>query len=130
MRILILEDAIERHEWFLKKFWRETLEKTVDIVTTAAECIEALGRERYGIVFLDHDLAFHHYGTNDRDDATTGHAVAQWMAANRHKQPGCRFVVHSMNPSGGPRMVSTLRSAGIPVEHVPFIRLKETLRVA
>jgi len=122
MRILVLEDDENRQEWFLKRFWQET----VDIATSASNAIEMLKRSKYAVIFLDHDLEYQHYGSDSRDDSNTGYAVASWLAENARLQPFAQVIVHSVNPSGAPRMVSALSRTHFRAQHVPFVRLRET----
>jgi len=119
-RVFVLEDDQERQDWFLKRFFGHT----VDIAVSVAEGLTLLKTNRYDTIFLDHDLEFHHYGSNERDDETTGYAVAGYLAQNPRKQPNALVVVHSMNPSGSRRMLDVLRDHGINARQLPFPQLK------
>jgi CheY-like chemotaxis protein len=117
MKILILEDNYERNQWFQKKFIRHQL----FITTTAIEAIEALKRDIYDIIFLDHDLAVYHYDSYfslseeayiqdciNRLDKETGMAVAMFLSEHPEISPEAQIIVHTQNTIGGPRMVRQL----------------------
>ena len=124
LRILIVEDDPERCEWFQQQF----IGCSVDFTCSVAEAIEWLKTRKYDNIFLDHDLKHEHYFDWDiRNDAETGYAVVRWITENT-AQREAKFVVHSLNPSGGKRMYDQLRSYGYNVQHVPYIDLKKRMR--
>lgn len=120
MKIFVLEDDEERQNWFLKRFFGED----VDIAANAIDGLKLLDAKQYDAIFLDHDLKFEHYGSDVRDDDATGYAVAGWLARNGRKHHKATIVVHSMNPSGGKRMVDVLRDHGLNPHHLPFPQLR------
>jgi CheY-like chemotaxis protein len=116
--VLVVEDDVERQNWFLKRFFGQT----VDLASTAAQGIRLLTENRYDGVFLDYDLTPEH--SAGQWDDSTGYAVACHLAQNPQRR--AIICVHSMNPSGSQRMVDALRSAGVHVEHLPFPQLKRS----
>src|SRR4051794_38626198 len=90
VRVFVLEDDEERQNWFLKRFFGHT----VDLAPNAEKGLELLKANQYDAIFLDHDLKFEHYGSNERDDESTGYAVAGFLARNPRKQTGALHVVH------------------------------------
>src|SRR5687767_11340886 len=98
MRVLIVEDADDRIEWF-KKFFGEG--HTLDITKKTGEAIRWLKENEYDAIFLDHDLAPEHYailgGGRTEYDEATGHHVACWIAGNPQNCRGSTIIVHSLN---------------------------------
>lgn len=101
-RALVVEDSAERQALLSRLL--EGLHLT--ITPDGGAAIEALTATRFGIVFLDYDLA----------DELTGEDVARAIVALRPRPP---VVVHSMNPEGVERILALLPEAHpIPVEHL------------
>lgn len=117
-RVLVVEDDVERQNWFLKRFFGQI----VDLATTAEEGIRLLTANRYDGIFLDHDLTPEH--SAGQWDNATGYLVACHLARNPQRR--ALVCVHSMNPSGSQRMVDALRNAGVEVRHMPFPQLKRS----
>lgn len=109
MKILVLDDNIDRHVDFIRR-WRD--KHTIVNVGNFEEAVHAL---QYGspfdVLHLDHDLGEKRNGTD----------VVRYLihAVPRQKWPQ-QVVVHSQNFIGGPRMVRLLRDAGIPANWKPF----------
>lgn len=118
MRILVLDDDEIRHEQF-----RDNLkEHSVVHVYTAEEAGEALAKEKFDLVYLDHDLQdFQNnpsgYGVVEQTGMDVARYIARYLAPQKHPS---KVIVHSWNVSGGPRMVSVLRDAGISAVYQPF----------
>jgi CheY-like chemotaxis protein len=110
MKILVVEDAVGRQEWFVGRFAADELYLT----DSAAEAIAWLGEHNYDIIFLDHDLKPHHSGFDD--DGLSGYEVAKHLMS--HSAP--RIVCHSQNIFGALRITEFLRGRGLPVESIPF----------
>ncbi len=118
MRILILEDDDQRLIWFLARLGSHG----VFICKNAADAIRTLENNTFHAIFLDHDLANEHYaaynaGTTSSEynafckqhlDATTGMAVANYLAENPDKSPNAQIFIHTMNHEAGKRMASAL----------------------
>jgi CheY-like chemotaxis protein len=118
-KILIVEDDETRIEWFLKA----TFQHMVFICDTAEDAIQRLKSESFDIIFLDHDLCNEHYKyvgvPLDADfeefcksnlDATTGFAVARFLADNPDKSPNADIIIHTMNTVAQVRMERELHS--------------------
>lgn len=116
LRVFLLDDDTQRHEWFAEQFGGDH----IDIAVAPAEAIGFLSVNSYDVIFLDHDLLPEHYHAEGRDDERTGYAVARWLAENSSRQPNATVVVHTRNADGAMRMVEELRSAGRPADYVPF----------
>jgi hypothetical protein len=122
MKILILDDDLDRHHSFARLF---TPKHSTLHVQSVAKCVEALRETRFDVVFLDHDLAdfcdenteVGMYGSRD----LTGVDVALFMAKDlpEDRRPG-EIIVHSWNPAGAKRMVETLQGAGFNVRYQRF----------
>ena len=124
MRVLLLDDDVLRHSWFAKRFKRDTL----DVAANASQAIELLSKNRYDVIFLDHDLLPEHYYAEETDDERTGYAVASWLASRPDRQAASSIVVHTRNADGALRMVELLRASGRQAEHVPFNMLKVRIK--
>lgn len=115
--IFLLDDDRRRHRWFKKRFEGDRL----DVAETVEEAKKLLEEDAYDAIFLDHDLLPHHYESNDHDDfASTGYAVAEWLAENRDAQRAATVIVHTRNSDAGIKMVEKLREADRNAEYVPF----------
>ncbi len=108
MRILVLDDEKVRHDTFASRLAGHD----VTHVWSAKAAAKALDRERFDLVFLDHDLG---------ESAGNGQQVADYIARrlDPEKRSG-RVIVHSWNVVRAPLMVATLCGAGIPARHVIF----------
>jgi CheY-like chemotaxis protein len=102
MKILILDDDNIRHIFFKKKF----IGHDVESVYTAEAAIEALQRERYDAVFLDHDLGGHMFVDSYGQEAT-GYTVAKWLSENPDRKPE-QIIIHSFNNVGAKNMHNIL----------------------
>ncbi|MGH9898043.1 MAG: cyclic-phosphate processing receiver domain-containing protein [Pyrinomonadaceae bacterium] len=116
INIFVLEDDLERHEWFEKKFSRDH----VDIATDVPHAIRLLERNIYDMIYLDHDLLPEHYGAPELPTDRCGHNVAMWLAEHPEKQRNARIIVHTRNAEGAFRMVELLRATGRSAEYIPF----------
>lgn len=105
MNLLFLDDDLERHKLFKRKF----IEHTVTPVYTAAEAIAELERHVFDAVFLDHDLGGHQF-VDSNGPEPTGFTVARWMLNNPERIPP-RVFVHSYNPVGAQNIKQILPQA-------------------
>jgi CheY-like chemotaxis protein len=103
MKILILDDDVQRHEMFSNKLKYDEVKHTY----TAKEAIDALQNNTFDYCFLDHDLGGKVFFPSDPD---TGMEVAVWLAANPKKQPRV-IIIHSFNPVGATNMIGVLPGA-------------------
>lgn len=126
MRILIVEDSEDRLNWFRY----QAIGIPTDIAKTAKEGLEFLSKNEYTQIFLDHDLADHHYVLvfkgleSDVYDEETGFAVAKFLAENPTKSPEAQIIVHSLNEYASGRMMNELKKAGRRPLRIPFSNLK------
>ncbi len=111
MNLLFLDDAVERHEKARKAF----IGISITHVRTAWEAIEALKRERFDIVSLDHDLGGRVMVMSDEEAGPDGCGldVAKFIVSMRSEDRPARVYIHSMNPVGGENMARVLASVGI-----------------
>ena len=112
MRILIVEDAVERVEQFIE--WLDNHE--VVFMASAEKARAWLKDNACDVVFLDHDLQPEHYyalvSGGPYGDGT-GADVADAIPL------GTLVVVHSMNPSALRRIAARLPKGSLVV-HAPF----------
>ena len=128
MRVLLVEDDDNRRRWFRQMMIGVPIDVTLD-VEEAKRFIDA---NEYDQIFLDHDLSEEHYAVwregSDKHDATTGYAVADYLAANPEKSKDAEIIVHSLNPHGSDRMWRRMRETRRNVRKVPFNQLVEVAR--
>jgi CheY-like chemotaxis protein len=114
-RILVLEDDANRIEVF-----REVLggKHAVSYVETAHDCIELLEREKFDILFLDHDLGGLVYVSEA--NTNTGSEVVRWLKLHiQDLNP--YIIVHSHNHVAAERMEQDLKRAAFShVYRIPF----------
>lgn len=121
MRILVLDDDDIRHQAFARRF----INHSVVHAMTVDEACDALNKEKFDLVHLDHDLNDHGhrsvaasmYGQVE----LTGFDVARFIARDLtiDNRPD-RVVIHSWNPPGAKMMAEILRDADISVSYEPF----------
>jgi len=110
LRILILDDDRERHDWFDRHYAGHAVWHVYDVERMRRTMSKEM---RFDIVQLDHDLG----------ESENGLRAAQFIARDleARKHP-LSCVVHSWNPAGAMRMVAELRDAGLTVMAHPFGR--------
>lgn len=84
MRILVLEDSIERIKYFLERFCDHDL----TITENAESAINYLAEGVYDCIFLDHDL-----GKNNGSGADVAAFLASGLTENFHST----IIIHSWN---------------------------------
>jgi CheY-like chemotaxis protein len=127
VRILILDDDLERHEVFARNF------EGYDVVhcQTYDSCLQALVNQGpFDVVFLDHDLNDHArsvgpmvsmYGGYGGLREYDGRDVARFIA--KQLQPALlpkQIVVHSWNDTEGDEMMKILAPLGLPLRREEF----------
>jgi CheY-like chemotaxis protein len=103
MRIFFLDDSNER----VKKFRKNSVGHNVDYAESAEQAIEMLKRNRYDLIYLDHDLAAEHYN-GSYTTAKTGYDVAKKLAEYEHLY-GAIVFAHTLNHSGALNILSVLK---------------------
>ena len=102
MKILILDDDLNRHELFKLNYAKHELTH----VFTAEAAIDALKNNTFDVVCLDHDLGgmqmVDSWGTEP-----TGYDVAKWIAMHPERKPKLIYI-HSYNPDGARNMHNIL----------------------
>lgn len=104
MKILVLEDDNNR----IIKFKRGLIGHVVNYATTAAQGMSFINKNKYDIIFLDHDLGGHIFVDSHSDN--TGFQLAKAIAVN-DKNNDTFCVIHSCNPCGANNMMSILSHA-------------------
>jgi CheY-like chemotaxis protein len=136
MNILVLEDSLERIEWF-----KERLPKTATVYYTdkIEEAITLLGKIDFESIFLDHDLKLLHYDALYFDDEKylkycetvidkeTGMAVAKYLNETPEMCQKAQIIIHTMNTIGQRRMQALLQGRNPQV--IPFNALQRRLRI-
>lgn len=115
MRILFLDDDPNRHQTFRYK----TIGMDKTVVETPEEAFEALVREQFDIVSLDHDLEGKIYCPSDEK---SGFAVCQFLNTMPSEILPNKVVLHSYNEEGVRNMRRELYELGrtIRVVTAPF----------
>lgn len=112
MKVLILEDSIER----IKKFKQKLIGHIYTITKDTKECIELLKKEDWDYIFLDHDMG----SIFEKPGEGTGYEVAEWIARHPDKSPR-RILLHTANNVGASAMMLVLGRAGIRATYIPFL---------
>lgn len=112
--MLFLDDMSSRQKLF--KEMVESRKMDSDYVWSYDQAIEALEKNEYDVVFLDHDLAFEHYH-GYMSNSPTGYDVAKWMFENE-RIPAV-VVIHSWNTFGSLNIESVFKGRCI-IWKVPF----------
>ena len=102
LRILFLDDNLQRHQAFKDKFPQHD----TTYVETAEAAIECFKNNEYDVACLDHDLGGRAY-VNSFGEEPTGYTVAKWLSENPDRQPNTIYI-HSFNPVGAANMHSLL----------------------
>jgi hypothetical protein len=114
MRILIIDDAKERHDGLNAEYNEPGTVR--DQAYNYSESIEFLNLYNYDLICFDHDL--NNFDADGKE--LTGATIARFMADNGMK---CREVrVHSHNPEGAKNIISIIRSGDVSelVYYQPF----------
>lgn len=111
MKILILDDQYNRVIQFEKRL--KPLGFTdITHVTTANECIEALSKKKFDIIFLDYDLGEPPIWAKDMD--VSGEVVARWFKEHpKNKNRKAQIIIHSTDHSGAERMRELMPGANL-----------------
>lgn len=102
MRVFLLEDSYERMRRFRSLFSAHSITHSAD----SQEAIEILGSKEFDLICLDHDLNEH---DNDWIASGDGYEVASFLGYSNTPNDNALILIHTMNPSGGDRMVTALR---------------------
>jgi CheY-like chemotaxis protein len=102
LKILFLDDDLQRHRAFKNKFPQHD----TTYVETAEAAIECFKNNEYDVACLDHDLGGRAY-VNSFGEESTGYTVAKWLSENPDRQPNAIYI-HSFNPVGAANMHSLL----------------------
>jgi len=117
MKILILEDNSFRIEKFKILFKNQQ----VDLCYTAEEAIYSCRKNKYEILWLDHDLDGKIW--QDSQDENTGFRFIKWMVDNKIEKDALIYI-HSMNPIGANKMLNYLKDNDYDGIWIPFNLLK------
>lgn len=106
IRILILEDDIERVKLFRQNF------TGCEFIFTdkVPECIKYLNENKFDYLFLDHDLGGKVFVPSDGEELT-GYHVAKHLEENPSCKPVKTIFIHSFNSVGAKKMKEALPNA-------------------
>lgn len=113
MRVLILEDNINRIEIFKKILKSEELIICLGVETAKQEVLKG----NIDVLFLDHDLGGKIWV--DWKEPDTGYSFVKWLVENKYCEKAI-FYIHSMNPVGANVMVNLLHDYGYDGIWRPF----------
>lgn len=116
MKILILEDNLERQEQFRKNL----VGHNIEITDSSKTAIEKLSSEKWQLLFLDHDLGNQVYVPSGEN---TGFEVAEFLKFNNQHMPQ-NIIVHSLNVPGSQNIIGVLPNA----IHIPFAWSQQNLK--
>ena len=104
LRILVLEDDLERHAHFQKNMG---VGNTLVTLEKADETIAKLKEEKWDMLFLDHDLG----GKIMQESGPgTGYEVACWLEEFPQYTPEV-VIIHSLNIYGAKKMQAAVKGS-------------------
>jgi len=116
IKILILEDNLERQE----QFKNNLIKHDVELADSAKDTINLLTNEKWDVLFIDHDLGGQVYVPSGEN---TGYEVAKFLEANKQHMPK-NIIVHSLNSVGAKNILAALPNA----IHIPFVWTEKKLK--
>ena len=119
MRILILDDDVNRHIIFKKAF----IGSIITSVEKTEQCInEIINNENLDVILLDHDLDHRIYVPSGPG---TGYEVAEWLRDYPEKMPKL-VLLHTCNRDGAAKMLEVIPHA----KYFPALFMKEDLNLS
>lgn len=117
MRIVILEDNLDRQSAMRKCLAKRFPDARFEFHVTAGAFIDSLSRScaDVSLISLDHDLEMIDSGDGRLVDPGTGLDAAEWLAQFKPTTP---CIVHTTNTPAGDRMMGTLQAAEWSVQRV------------
>lgn len=120
MKVLVLEDNLDRQQLFLRRY------PNAVVVATAPVCIERLEKD-WDVIYLDHDLGGNRLPGSDREDC--GRIVVLYILEHHPAHlKRATFIIHSANTHRARGMAEDLRRAGYHAECRSFINLLPELQ--
>ena len=117
MRILVLEDSLERQEKFKQLFKNQELSMFDNVL----DAYHSYLFNDFSVMFLDHDLGGRIW--TDSSEENTGYQFTKLIVENQ-KQKNALIYIHSMNPIGANKMLNLLLDNGYDGIWVPFNLIK------
>ena len=115
MKIFVLEDDVNRISWFKKTF----NDAKIDVVNKVSEASRNLRKNKYDLIFLDHDL---------ETDNRTGEDIAWEMNRDKLAQD-TPVIIHTINKDGSEKIKKYLDKYHKKVYLISFLDLKEKHRI-
>lgn len=120
MKILVFEDMPERK----KQFAQNLIGANVDYSQNASEAKLMIAKNKYDVIFLDHDMDLK-TNTPSTYDGNNGYAVACFIKEHPEFTPKA-VIVHSCNAPGGDAIMFALRDSIDELHRMPFAWNKVT----
>jgi hypothetical protein len=121
MKILVFEDMLERKKHFAKNL----IGANVDYSEDALEAKLMIAKNRYEVIFLDHDMNLE-TNTSSTYDGNNGYSVACFIKEHPEFAPKV-VIVHSCNAPGGDAIMFVLRDSIDELHRIPFAWTKITV---
>jgi len=121
MKILILEDSLERIEFFKRVYRNQNLYIYSDVF----DAENTIQFEEIDVFFLDHDLEL--FNLAALDSGKTGYDFVRFLVYQELQKKSV-FYIHSCNPVGANLMLNLLKDNNYQAEWVPFYLMKQTER--
>lgn len=115
MNIFILEDEIERLNFFKRLYRQHKLYFSYDV----EESLKILNQIEFAVIFLDHDIQEEKLTTKNN-----GYELVKKIIELKLQKQAVIYV-HSMNPCRGQLMSNTLKESGYEAQWIPFYLLKQ-----
>lgn len=118
MKVLMLDDNSGRIESFHSIVHMKGWE--FQYAMDAPTCIELMQKEKYDIIFLDHDLDGRTYVPTH--EPNTGSEVARWVASDFcNVSLDTFFVFHTLNEKGAKYMEELIKGKGYACIYYPGV---------
>ena len=117
MKLMILEDNLDRIEFFKRVYKNHTLYITADI----NEAYHIAENVELDLLFLDHDLESDNFKC--LKEGRTGYDFCKSLIEGKLQKKAIIYI-HSMNPCGGAVMERLLKDNGYEAQWVPFHLLR------
>ena len=113
MKILIIDDAVERHIMLAQDYHEEYPEAVLHSAFCFDDAVKFLAKNEYDFISFDHDLTDFKQ-VQGKTVEFTGASIARHMAEAGMKCP--RVRVHSSNPAGAMNIVSIIQSGDVSTD--------------
>lgn len=110
MKILIIDDALDRHEWLTKDYLKQYPDAKLFHAHNFDEAVILLNTYSFGLISFDHEL-LDFKKVDGKFIEFTGADIAQYMVD--HSMKATEIRVHSWNLNAATNIISILQEANV-----------------